>query len=480
MTKGFQAWDTVQALSSYVRGMLSSAAILRGVGVGQKVLRAGRAASPLAAVFTFFLRDLAGMLGGILFAYLEGAGFDSCAKQWRLFADITNDVGMTLELASPLLPRAAFLPIACLGSIARSVTGVAGGATRAALTQHFAVRGNAADVAAKEQSQETATTIVGMVLGMALTRLLTPQHADPAAGDGAAARSSPPAGAAATAAAWLVFLALTALHVAANVAALRCLLLHSLNQPRAEMLIRRYLRDSTVLSPLQVAQTEDLTPPPFRRLLDVLTGAARRQPVQLRWGSRLSALLPTIGRGPGLDKLVSRQATDRRYLLVASSATSSAATATTAAAKPAAAATGGGNPNAGGGSGAAAAAATVHVVLAASASPTDFLRAYVHAHVLAAGLAAAATRRGASGGKQAAAVGPLQQSSDASAAAEAEADAWMARRYDAFVLELAAAGWRPERVTLPRPAWTAEWEGGGAAAAAAAVGGRRGDGLHED
>ena len=31
--------------------------------------------------------------------------------------------------------------------------GVAGGATRAALTQHFAVRGNAADVAAKEGSQ---------------------------------------------------------------------------------------------------------------------------------------------------------------------------------------------------------------------------------------------------------------------------------------------------------------------------------------
>ncbi len=34
--------------------------------------------------------------------------------------------------------------------------GVAGGATRAALTQHFALRGNAADVSAKEQSQVRA------------------------------------------------------------------------------------------------------------------------------------------------------------------------------------------------------------------------------------------------------------------------------------------------------------------------------------
>ena len=59
---------------------------------------------------------------------------------------------MAMDLASPLFPR-AFLAMACLGSLARAVTGVAGGATRAALTQHFARQSNAADIAAKEQSQ---------------------------------------------------------------------------------------------------------------------------------------------------------------------------------------------------------------------------------------------------------------------------------------------------------------------------------------
>jgi hypothetical protein len=63
--------------------------------------------------------------------------------------------GLALELASPLFP-AAFLLLACLGSLARAVTGVAGGATRMALTQHFARRGNAADIAAKEGSQVAA------------------------------------------------------------------------------------------------------------------------------------------------------------------------------------------------------------------------------------------------------------------------------------------------------------------------------------
>jgi hypothetical protein len=38
---------------------------------------------------------------------------------------------------------------ACAGSVARSLCGCAAGATRAALTQHFARRANAADIAAK-------------------------------------------------------------------------------------------------------------------------------------------------------------------------------------------------------------------------------------------------------------------------------------------------------------------------------------------
>lgn len=98
-----------------------------------------------------------------------------------------NNVGLALELASPSFPS-AFIVLACLGSIARAITGVAGGvplafaalyiastrtaATRAAMTQHFA-RGrlNAADVAAKECSQETATVLVGMLVGLLVARL---------------------------------------------------------------------------------------------------------------------------------------------------------------------------------------------------------------------------------------------------------------------------------------------------------------------
>lgn len=52
----------------------------------------------------------------------QGSDLDSYAKQWRLFADCFNNVGYALDLASPLFPR-AFLLLACLGGVARSVTG---------------------------------------------------------------------------------------------------------------------------------------------------------------------------------------------------------------------------------------------------------------------------------------------------------------------------------------------------------------------
>lgn len=62
-------------------------------------------------------------------------------------------------------------------------------------------------------------TLVGMVLGMALVRVA------------ASWRSL----------VWAAFLALTALHVYANVRAMRCLHMTSLNAARLGMLLRRYL-----------------------------------------------------------------------------------------------------------------------------------------------------------------------------------------------------------------------------------------------
>mmetsp|Transcript_42725 Transcript_42725/g.105306 ORF Transcript_42725/g.105306 Transcript_42725/m.105306 type:complete len:425 (+) Transcript_42725:66-1340(+) len=204
----YQRWDTLQALCSYLRGILTTTAILEASGVGRE------SASPLAAAVAWVMRDGFGMLGSLVFAFAVGGQFDAAVKEWRLFADLINDVGLTLDMLAPLFP-AHFVLVTSLGAMCKTMCGVAAGATRASITAHFALRDNLADVSTKEGAQETAVSLVGLVFGLALA-----QHAQ-------------------LSRAWshLLFLALTAVHVLANYRGVRCLCLSSLNTQRAELLV---------------------------------------------------------------------------------------------------------------------------------------------------------------------------------------------------------------------------------------------------
>ena len=75
------------------------------------------------------------------FDFQQGLDLDHNCKRWRLFADLANDVAMTMELTAPYISEATggFLSIQtvfCLASVSRTLCGVAGGATRTAITQH--------------------------------------------------------------------------------------------------------------------------------------------------------------------------------------------------------------------------------------------------------------------------------------------------------------------------------------------------------
>eukprot|EP00897_Mesotaenium_endlicherianum_P007224 jgi/Mesen1/652/ME000109S10865 len=219
---------------------------------------------------------------------LQGSNLDSNAKQWRLAADLINDVGMLLDLVSPLLGRGAFLPLLCLGSIFRAITGTASGATRAALTQHFAVRQNAADISAKEGSQETAATMVGMLLGLFVGR----------------ATASRPV------ALWACFLALTAFHMYANYRAVRSLCLSSVNGERLALLLRHFQSHGSVLSSRQVSPLERVLPLPS--WLHTTEGGPSSSSIV--FGARLASLQLAEG-WQGLARLKQRCGAEK-YMLV--------------------------------------------------------------------------------------------------------------------------------------------------------------------
>lgn len=223
----YQFWDTLQAFASSLSGTLATQASLRGVGVGNQE------ATVAAATITWLLRDGTGMLGRILFAWRKGNKLDSEAKKWRLFADVLNDVAMFIEILAPNFPS-CFTVIVCTAGVFKSIVGVAGGATRAALTVHQARRDNMADISAKDGSQETLVNLAGLLISLVLIPLVTDNPL----------------------LTFVLFSLFTILHLFANYQAVRSVVMETLNEARLAIVLRQYLRDGRVLSPPEANHKE--------------------------------------------------------------------------------------------------------------------------------------------------------------------------------------------------------------------------------
>jgi len=111
--------------------------------------------------------------------------------------------------------------------------GVAAGATRGLITVHFCENGgDFAEVQAKEGTQETAITLVGCVLGIALSDLV---NATPARR-------------------WAWFVLLTFIHVVSNFHAVSVIKFRSLNLPRLKFVVDVFNSTGTVPSPAETSE----------------------------------------------------------------------------------------------------------------------------------------------------------------------------------------------------------------------------------
>jgi hypothetical protein len=113
-------WSCIQDMTTQLRGVLATQSVLAGVGVGQ----AG--ATTLSALFNYLVRDGCGMFATLLFTYAASSKFSADIKRWRILADCSVDIGITLELISTILPRHLFLPAICIGNVFKAICGVAG------------------------------------------------------------------------------------------------------------------------------------------------------------------------------------------------------------------------------------------------------------------------------------------------------------------------------------------------------------------
>ena len=228
----FQVWNLIQDICSYLRGIMSTHAVLEGMGVGRSDI------SAVQATIQWILRDGASMLGGLLFTSFSSADFGQNVKSWRFFADFINNVGITLDMLAPLFQQ-HFLLFVCTGSVCKALCGVAAGASGAAIAEHWGGKnGNIADVLAKNGAQHTALSLFGLLISVKFAEF---------------ANSSKQR-------IWTLYFILTAIHMVTNYKAMTVLALRSINRIRLKLLIDTFFSSPELQSYLNSYRDEYANP----------------------------------------------------------------------------------------------------------------------------------------------------------------------------------------------------------------------------
>ena len=124
----YQLYNIFQTGCIAISGALAFSALIRGMGLG------GNSSNFLAASIVWLLKDGAGMIGRIIFAWGYAASLDADCKRWHFFGDILHDLACTLDLITPYF-QPALLLITSISNICRSVAYVIHGSTRTVIFQ---------------------------------------------------------------------------------------------------------------------------------------------------------------------------------------------------------------------------------------------------------------------------------------------------------------------------------------------------------
>ena len=255
----YAAWSWIQDISTQLRSVIATQRILEGVGVGRE------GATALSALFNYLVRDGFGMAATLLFTYAASSRFRTDCKRWRIFADVSVDVGITLEVTATLLPPVFFLPMICIGNVFKAMCGVAAGATGGSINLHWSKGSDISDINAKFGAQHTVTAALGLVFAGLFARSVD--------------RIAPIS-------LWTMYILLTSLHIFANMRCMRLICFDYLNTIRMDMILdNAFANDASVQemsTPQEIARQEPLwflLPSIRRRLRRVKSSALRPCPI---------------------------------------------------------------------------------------------------------------------------------------------------------------------------------------------------------
>jgi hypothetical protein len=124
-----------------------------------------------AAAYTWVLKDGIGQLGAILFASRYGRNFDEDIKKWRFMAMVALNISIYIEILTLKFPN-HFLALASTANIGKNICFLLSAASRASINVQFAKRNNIGDISGKSVSQFTASTLVGVSIGLLLSKMI--------------------------------------------------------------------------------------------------------------------------------------------------------------------------------------------------------------------------------------------------------------------------------------------------------------------
>jgi len=193
----------------------------------------------VAAGINWVVKDGLGCVGSVLAAGRFGKHVDEDPKRYKWMADVTNSLGVALELSSPMFPG-MFLLVGSVGNSLKSVAAVLGGSARVSITRKFVRSGNLGDIQAKLHSQSITAYLLGMSIGVPLTIFCGDNMMRAAA----------------------VYAVLTGIQLFSSKRALTSVSFHYLNQQRSFLLIDSYLKSlrdgvgGVVQNPDQIGRVE--------------------------------------------------------------------------------------------------------------------------------------------------------------------------------------------------------------------------------
>lgn len=274
----FHRWWILSSLAGAANYVLSMQCLLTAVGMP------AIGSVPISAGISWVLKDGLGSLMSMFVAGRFARRFDVEPKSSKWRADLLHNVGVGVEILTPLFP-AYFLLMASLANTLKGVAGLISGATRASFNRGFAVSENLGEVTAKAQGQGIAAYLLGMGLGIGLSFLWPVQNLTYT---------------------FPLFVFLAAVHLVAGYYSLCNVTLTSLNQQRAFLLIQQYVRAAA-----QQAMMARIETPDEVRLRERFVAGTRPWLPDLILGAPLSAAFPS-----GTAALTALQAyASKRYII---------------------------------------------------------------------------------------------------------------------------------------------------------------------